>query len=234
VLDGQPAPCPSGVCGLLAPARRALAAHSVGVLVHNRMTLRPLLDLHTCGRRAAVRAGKPSGPACARLVLGLAHQGVEVLEGLLETLPCVGEPSGLRKERGSSGSAVIEEGLDPARERGSVGSGEASLDAFGLVVGQHDTKIWRKWRLYKATLRNAWRGGESPLPAPGGRSGLQSQLQSRAVLASFEALTGTSNYLILLVRPVGLEPTTSSLKGESRGLPPRERGAHRARPGPHP
>ena len=41
-------------------------------------------------------------------------------------------------------SAVIEERLDPARERGSVGSGEASLDAFSLVVGQDDTKIWRK------------------------------------------------------------------------------------------
>ena len=70
------------------------------------------------------------------------------------------------------------------------------------------------------------------LPAPGGRPGLQSQLQSRSVLASSEGHTDAIKYLVLLVRPVG--PTASSLRGESRGPLPRERGGHRARPGPHP
>ena len=37
-------------------------------------------------------------------------------------------------------------------------------------------------------------------------------LQSRTVLASLEVLTGAAKLLILLVCPVGLEPTTSSLR----------------------
>jgi hypothetical protein len=48
----------------------------------DRVTLGSLLGLHVAGRRATVRTGELPGPARARLLLGLAHQGVEVLERL--------------------------------------------------------------------------------------------------------------------------------------------------------
>jgi hypothetical protein len=64
--------------------------------MYNRVTLRSLLGLDVSGRRTAVRAGQLAGPARVRFLLGLAHQCVEVLEGLPEALPRVGEPSRLR------------------------------------------------------------------------------------------------------------------------------------------
>jgi hypothetical protein len=53
------------------------------------------------------------------------------------------------------------------------------------MVGQHDTKIWRKWSPRQGHAEEGLARPGDPLPAPGGRASLQSQLQSRAVFGLF-------------------------------------------------
>ncbi len=114
------------------------------MIVNDLVALRPLLRAHAYGWRTAVGARQLPGPGGSRFLLGHPEEAREVLHGLAEPLPRVGDAPRLALEHGGACSAVVEEIPDPPLEGRPVGTRGLPLDPLGVLVQQHQAKNRRK------------------------------------------------------------------------------------------
>lgn len=103
------------------PRQASLAPRAVGVLVvYSVAACRPLLDPHSRNGSATARARHLAGPCGTRVLLGLAHEAIEVAERLAESPARVARPPGLAEQQGGPGVAIRQQLADPPFQRHAI------------------------------------------------------------------------------------------------------------------
>lgn len=113
--------------------RPLLAPRAVRVLMHDRVSLCPLLRRDGRRRRSAGGARQLSRPGGRGFVLGLPQEAAQVGRGLMKASLRVGDTSRLALEERASDVTVREQVLHPAHERRPVGALDPCLDPVRLV-----------------------------------------------------------------------------------------------------